>query len=95
MEHVAGTTHLSDKGFTYANICDLTTTWYQWPPAAHTKVSKALPSTFTQAEVDALVQCFQKGQTTSKPCDKSNNTCNLVERKDIGPMNVQTRLTLQ
>ena len=25
----AGTTHLSDKGLSYGNICDLTETWYQ------------------------------------------------------------------
>ena len=84
MEHAAGMAHLLSKGLTYANICDLAETWYQeakgvgkWPPATHTKNSKALPSSFTQAKVCAIVQCFQKGQSTSKPHDKSNDTCNL------------------
>ena len=88
MEHAAGTTHLSDKGLSYADICDLAKTCYQeakgvgkWRPAAYTKDSKALPSTFTQTEVHTLVQCFQKGQTTSKPHNKSNNTCNLCGEK--------------
>ena len=68
MEHAAGTTHLCSKGLPYANISDLTKTQYQeakgvgkWPPPAHTKDSKALPSSFTQAKVHALVQ---KGQPT-------------------------------
>ena len=70
MEHASGTIHLCNKGLTDADICDLTKTPYQeakgvgkWPPAvvAHAKDSKALPSTFTQAEVHTLVQCFQKG----------------------------------
>ena len=67
MEHAVGTTHPHDKGLAYANICDLTKTWYQeskgmgkWPPATHTKDSKAPPS-FTQAKVHTLVQHFQKG----------------------------------
>ena len=54
MEHAAGTTHLHSKGLTYADICDLARTQYQeakgegkWPPAAHAKDSKALPSSFT------------------------------------------------
>ena len=88
MEHAAGTTHLNDKGLTYTDIWDLAKTQYQeakgvgeWPPAAHTKDSKALPSTLTQAEVHALVHHFQKGQTTSKPQDKSNDTCNLRGEK--------------
>ena len=29
MEHAAGTTHLHDKGLTYADISDLAKTWYQ------------------------------------------------------------------
>ena len=88
MEHAAGTAHLNDKGLTYANICDLAETWYQeakgvgkWPPATHAKDSKVLPSTFTQTEVHVVIQCFQKGQTTSKPCNKSNDTCNLCGEK--------------
>ena len=28
-EYAEGTTHLSDKGLTYANICNLAETWYQ------------------------------------------------------------------
>ena len=66
MEHAAGTAHLHSKGLTYTNICDLAKTWYQeskgegkWPPAAHTKDSKALPLSFTQAEAHTLVQHFQ------------------------------------
>ena len=88
MEHAAGTTHLHDKGLTYANICDLTETWYQeangvgkWPPAIHARESKASASSFTQAKVHILVQCFQKGQTTSKPWDKRNDSCNLCREK--------------
>ena len=88
MEHASGTTHLHDKGLTYANICVLAKTRYQeakgvgkWPPATHAKDSNAPPSTFTQAKVHALIQCFQKGQTTSKPHDKSNDTCNLCGEK--------------
>ena len=88
MEHTAGTTCLSNKGLTYTNICDLTETLYQeskcvgmWPPATPAKDSNTLPSTFTQTEAHALVQCFQKGQTTPKPCDKSNDTCNLCGEK--------------
>ena len=72
MEHVDGTTHLCSKGLTYADICDLAKTWYQeakgvgkWPPAAHAKDSNTPPSSFTQAEVHALAECFQKGQSTS------------------------------
>ena len=74
MEHADGTTHLCSKGLTYANICDLAETQYQeakgmgkWPPATHAKDSKVLPSSFTQAEVHTLIQCFQKGQPTSQP----------------------------
>ena len=62
MEHAAGATHLHSRGLTYANICDLAETWYQkskgvakWPPATHAKDSKALPSPFHQAEVNAFV----------------------------------------
>ena len=98
MEHATGNTHLHNKGLTYTNISDLAKTQYQealgvgkWPPPAHAKDSEALPSTFRYT----LNQCFQKGQTTSKPCNKSNDTCHFVEKKDFGPMNVQTRLTLQ
>ena len=84
MENAAGTTHLHDKGLTYANICDLAKTQYQetkgvgkWPPGAHAKDSKTPPFTFTQAEVYALIKCFQNGQSTSKLHDKSNDTSNL------------------
>ena len=94
MEHAVGMTHLSDKGLTYADISDPTKTWYQeakgvgkWPPAAHAKDSKTLPSSFTHNEAHSLVQHFWKSQSTSQPCNKSNNTSN-VDRKDIGPMNV-------
>ena len=93
MEHAAGTTHLHDKGLPCADICDLTETWYQetkgvgkWPSAAHTKDSKALPSTFTQTEVHALVQCFQKGQSSC--VTRAMILVIFMERKDIGPMNV-------
>ena len=88
MEDAAGTTHLSDKGLTYTNICDLAKTWYQeaksvgkWPPATHSKDFEELASTFTQADIHTPVQCFQKGQTTSKPCNKSNGTGNLCGEK--------------
>ena len=72
MEHAAGTTHVCNKGLTYLDICDLAETWYQeakgvgkWPPATHTKDSKAPPSSFTHAEVNTLIQCFQKDPSTS------------------------------
>ena len=88
MEHADGTTQIHRNRLTNAGICDLTETWYEeakgvgkWPPATHAKDSKAPPSSFTQAEVHTLVQCFQKGQSTSKPCDKSNDTCNLCREK--------------
>ena len=88
MQHAAGMTHLHRKGLTYADICNLAETEYQeakgvckWPPAAHTKDSKALPSSFTYNETHSLVQCFQKGQPTSQPHDKSNDTCNLCGKK--------------
>ena len=38
-------------------------------------------SSFTQAKVYTLVQCFQKGQSASKPHNKSNNNCNLCAEK--------------
>ena len=48
MEHAAGTTPLHNKLLIYANICDLTETWYQeakgvgkWSPVTHAKDSKA------------------------------------------------------
>ena len=88
MEHSAGTTNLHSKGLTYANVCDLVETWYQkskgvgeWPHSPHAKDSKALPSSFTQAKVHALVQCFEKGQSTSHPQDKSGDTYNLCSEK--------------
>ena len=88
VEHASGTDQLCSKGLTYANICNFAETWYQeskgvgkWPPATHAKNSKAPPSSFTEAEVHALVQHFQKGQPTSHPQDKSNDTCNLCSKK--------------
>ena len=87
MEHAAGTTHLHNKGLTYADICDLAEPQYQeakgvgkGPPAVHAKDSKALSSSFTQAKVHALVQCFQKGQSTSKLCNKSKTLVIFVEK---------------
>ena len=83
MEHATGTTHLHGRGLIYANICDLAETWYQeakgvgkWPPATHAKTPRhhLLPSPKPKS---TLVQCFQKGQSTSNLHDKSNNTCNL------------------
>ena len=85
MEYAAGTTYLSDKGLTYTSICELAETQYEeakgvgkWPPAMHPKDSKALmPSTFTEANVYVAVQHFQKGQSSFKLHDKSNDNCNL------------------
>ena len=88
MEHAAGMTHLHSKGLTYTDICNLAETQYQeakgvgkWPPATHSKASKALPSSFTCAKVHALVQCFQRGQPTSQLQDKCKDTCNLCSKK--------------
>ena len=88
MEHAAQMTHLCSKGLNYADICDLNKTWYQeakgvgeWPPAAHVKDSKATSSSFTCNEAHSLIQCFQKGQSTSWLCDKSNDTCNICREK--------------
>ena len=88
MEHAAVMTHLSGKGLTYTIICDLAETWYQeakhvgkWPPATHAKDSKAPPSSFTQAKVHTLVQCFQKGLSTPnhmKRAMKSVNGCTFI-----------------
>ena len=84
MEHATGMTDLLDKGFTYADICDHAETQYQeakgvakWPASAHAKDSKAPSSSFTCNKAHSLVQFFQKRQSASWPCDKSNNTCNL------------------
>ena len=81
MEHATGMNHLHNQGLTYTDICDLTETQYQeakgvgkWPPTAHTKDSKAPPSSFTCNEAHSLVQCFQMGLSTSRPCNKSNDT---------------------
>ena len=88
MEHAAGMTHLCNKGLTYADICNPAKTWCQeakavgkWPPATHTKDSKALPSSFTHNEAHSLVQCFQKGPSASQPHDKSKDTCDLCGEK--------------
>ena len=43
--------------------------------------SKALPSSFSCNEAHSLVQCFQKGQSTSQLHNNTNNTCNLCREK--------------
>ena len=95
MEHAAGVTHLCSKGLTYADICDLAETQYQeansvgkWPPAKHTKDSNAPPSSFTHNEAHSLVQCSQKGQSTSQPHKKAMTLATFAVRRDNGPMNV-------
>ena len=88
MEHATGMTHLHDKGLTYTDICNLAETQCQeskgvgkWPPATHTKDSKAPPSSFTRNEAHSLVQCFQKGQSASRSCNKRNSTWNVCGEK--------------
>ena len=95
MEHAAGMNHLCSKGLTYADMCDLAKTHYQeakgvcmWPPVTHTKDSKALPSSFTQAKVHTIVQCFQKGQSLPSHVTRPMTLVTFAERKDTGPMNV-------
>ena len=101
MEPVGGTTHLHSKGLTYTDICDVGITQYQefigvgkWPPVTHAKDSKVPPSSFTQAKVHVLVQFFQKGQPTSWLQTRAMTLATFVVR-NIGLMNVQTRLALQ
>ena len=102
MEHAAGTTRPSDKELTYTNICDLAKTQYQeakgvskWSLAAHAKDSKAPPSTFTQAEVMPFFNIFKRVKPLPSCMVRATTLAIYVERKDIGPTNVQTRLALQ
>ena len=89
MEHAAGTTHLLDKGLPYADICELTETWYQgtkgvgkWPPSYCTHQGLQVTAFYLQPSCSPCpCQCFQKGQSTSKLCDKNNDTCNLHGEK--------------
>ena len=50
-------------------------------PEGFLNFGKNSVTSFTQAEVHALVQHFQKGQRTSQLQDKSNDTCNLFSKK--------------
>ena len=101
MEYAAGTSVTKDFPMP-TSATSLTKTWHQetkgvgkWPPASHSKDSKALPSTFTQAEVHTLVQLFRRVKPRSSHVTRATTLATFVERKDGGPMNVQTRLASQ
>ena len=99
MENTAGTTHLCDKGLTYANICDHAETQYQevkgvgkWPPATHTLECLLTSPKLTSTP---LSNTFRRVSPLPSCATRATALVIFVERKDIGPMNIQTRLALQ
>ena len=99
MEHAAGTTHLCNKGLTYADICDLAETQYQearvWVSGllSHTPRTPRhclLPS--LKPKSMPLSDAFRRVRPLPSHVTRAMTLVIFVERKDIRPTNVQTRL---
>ena len=102
MEHAAGTAHLNDKGLTYANICDLAETWYQEARVWVSGLLPHMPKTprycllpLPKLKFMSLFNVFRRVKPLPSHATRAMTLAIFVERKDIGPTNVQTRLTSQ
>ena len=101
MEHAAGTTHLCSKGLTYADICDLAKTWYQeavWissllPHMPRTPRHYLLPS--PTMKPNPLFNASRRASPLLGHVTRAMTLATFVARKDIGSINVQTRLASQ
>ena len=85
-------TYLADCKLTFGDICELAETQYCnavgnkcWVPQHNLVDSKKPPETFTNAQVNTLIQYVQ-GKGDSGSCHKSNNACPLFgERGNWNP----------